>query len=142
MYERFQVEQKPGFASGTERYLLRWKFSMTTGGIEIDIGQRQHGAKRALCLCELSRAFVTISSSTHLLFISLHPFSFLFFFKRRTSSQACRGQLQGSLTHYLSRIFVVFVYCFVLGAAYFDSLTLQSKLDEAALLTGAAGAAR
>ena len=49
MYERFQVEQKPGFASGTERYLLRWKFSMTTGGIEIDIGQRQHGAKRALC---------------------------------------------------------------------------------------------
>ena len=109
MYERFQVEQKPGFASGTERYLLRWKFSMTTGGIEIDIGQRQHGAKRALCLCELSRAFVTISCSTHLLFISLHPFSFLFFFKRRISSQACRGQQQGNLAHYLFRVFVVFV---------------------------------
>ena len=96
----------------------------------------------ALCLCELSRAFVTISCSTHLLFISLHPFSFLFFFKRRISSQACRGQQQGNLADYLSRVFVVFVYCFVLGAAYFDSLTLQSKLDEAALLTGAAGAAR
>ena len=73
MYERFQVEQKPGFASGAERYLLRWKFSMTRGGMDIDIGQ--HGAKRALCLCEMSGAFVTISCSTHLLFISLHPFS-------------------------------------------------------------------
>ena len=114
-----------------------------TGGIDIDIGHGQHGAKRALCLCELSRAFVTISTLFyHLLFILLHPFSFLFFFKSQSSSQACRGQQQGNLAHYLSRVFVVFVYCFVLGAAYFDSLTLQSKLDEAALLTGAAGAAR
>ena len=34
---------------------------MTTGGIDIGIGHGQHGAKRALFLCELSRAFVTIS---------------------------------------------------------------------------------
>ena len=112
---------------------------MATGGIDINFGHGQHGAKRALCLCEMSGAFVTISCSTHLLFISLHPFSSSKdqFLPKRVGANS-REIWPITFPEYLLCLFIVLF----LGAAYFDSLTLQSKLDEAALLTGAAGATR